>query len=91
MSTILIEAIVKKNIKQVKKLIGKGACPNSNVADNSGLSAMHFACQSSDDIFKFLLDHGGSIFKRDSDGTSVFDCSKSNRSIHNIIIKHMSG
>ena len=56
-----VDAIVDRNFKKVAYFLGQGADPNS-VIDASGLSGMHFACQSSVSIFKCLLDHGGSIF-----------------------------
>ena len=80
----LIDAIIDRTFNKVKKLMGQGADPNS-VIDASGLSAMHFACQSTVSIFKCLLDHGGSIFNQDVDGVSVFEYSKNTPEIHHLI------
>ena len=41
----LFEAIIQKNTQKVKSILEQGANPNS-IIDASGLSAMHFACQS---------------------------------------------
>ena len=57
----LVDAIVDRDYEEVNFLLDQGADPNS-IIDRSGLSAMHFACQSTVSIFKCLLDHGGSIF-----------------------------
>ena len=64
------EPIIKKNTKKVKYVLEQGANPNY-VIDTSELSAMHFTCQSTENIFKYLLEFGVSIFNRDSDGVSV--------------------
>ena len=52
--------------------LGQGDDPNF-VIDASGLPAIHFSCQSTAGIFKYLLESGRSIFNRDSDGASVID------------------
>ena len=44
----LIDAIIDRKFNKVKKLMGQGADPNLTIDDVSGLSAMHFSCQSSD-------------------------------------------
>ncbi len=80
----LFEAIIQKNTKKVKYCLEQGANPNSAI-DASGLSAMHFACQSTAGIFKHLLEFGGSIFNRDSDGVSVIDYASINPEIHRLI------
>ena len=82
----LFEAIIHKNTKKVKYTLEQGANPNS-IIDASGLSAMHFACQSTADIFKYLLEFGGSIFNRDSDGVSVIEYASINPEIHRLIRK----
>ena len=79
-----IDAIVDRNFKKVAYFLGQGADPNS-VIDASGLSAMHFGCQSTVSIFKCLLDHGGSIFNRDIDGVSVLEYSKNTPEIYRLI------
>ena len=79
-----VDAIVDRNFKKVAYFLGQSADPNS-VIDASGLSAMHFACQSSVSIFKCLLDHGGSIFNRDIDGVSVLEYSKNSLEIYRLI------
>lgn len=79
-----VDAIVDRNFKKVAYFLGQGADPNS-VIDASGLSAMHFACQSTVSIFKCLLDHGGSIFNRDVDGVSVLEYSKNTPEIYRLI------
>ena len=79
-----VDAIVDRNFKKVAYFLGQGADPNS-VIDASGLSAMHFACQSTVSIFKCLLDHGGSIFNRDIDGVSVLEYSKNTPEIYRLI------
>ncbi len=48
---------------------------------------MHFACQSTAGIFKYLLEFGGSIFNRDNDGVSVIECASNNPEIHRLIRK----
>ena len=48
---------------------------------------MHFACQSTAGIFEYLLEFGGSIFNRDSDGVSVIECASNNPEIHPLIRK----
>ncbi len=75
---------VDRDYEEVKFLLEQGADPNS-VIDASGLSAMHFACQSTVSIFKCLLDHGGSIFNRDIDGVSVLEYSKNTPEIFHLI------
>ena len=82
----LFEAIIQKNTKKVKYTLEHGANPNS-IIDASGLSAMHFACQSTAGIFKYLLEFDGSIFNRDSDGVSVIECASNNPVIHRLIRK----
>ncbi|MDG2450964.1 MAG: ankyrin repeat domain-containing protein [Saprospiraceae bacterium] len=82
----LFEAIIHKNTKKVKYTLEQGANPNS-IIDASGLSAMHFACQSTASIFEYLLEVGGSIFNRDSDGVSVIECASNNPKIHRLIRK----
>ena len=82
----LFEAIVQKNTKKVKSILEQGVNPNS-IIDASGLSAMHFACQSTAGIFKYLLEFGGSIFNRDSDGVSVIECASINPEIRRLIRK----
>ena len=82
--TELIDSIIEKNIDKVKYFLEQGADPNF-VIDSSGLSAMHFSCQSTVGIFKCLLDYGGSIFKRDSDGVSVIDYARNTPEIHHLI------
>jgi len=69
----LFEVIIQKNTKKVKSILEQGANPNS-IIDTSGLTAMHFACQYTAGIFEYLLEVGGSIFNRDSDGVSVIEC-----------------
>ena len=51
----LFEAIIQKNTQKVKSILEQGANPNS-IIDASGLSAMHFACQSTAGIFEYLLE-----------------------------------
>ena len=46
----LFEVIIQKNSQKVKSILEQGANPNS-IIDASGLSAMHFACQSTAGIF----------------------------------------
>ena len=58
-----------------------------SIIDASGLSAMHFACQSTAGIFKYLLEFGGSIFNRDSDGVSVIECASNNPEIYRLLRK----
>ena len=82
----LFEAIIQKNTKKVKYVLEQGANPNS-IIDASGLSAMHFACQSTAGFFEYLLEVGGSIFNRDSDGVSVIKCASNNPVIHRLIRK----
>jgi len=82
----LFEAIIQKNTKKVKSILEQGANPNS-IIDASGLSAMHFACQSTADIFEYLLEFGGSIFNRDSDEVSVIEYASINPEIHRLIRK----
>ena len=82
----LFEVIIQKNTQKVKYVLEKGANPNSRI-DNSGLSAMHFASQSTAGIFEYLLEVGGSIFNRDSDGVSVIDYASINPEIHRLIRK----
>ncbi len=48
---------------------------------------MHFACQSTAGIFKYLLEFGGSIFNRDSDGVSVIECASNNPEIYRLFRK----
>ena len=59
----LFEAIIQKNTKKVKSVLEQGANPNP-IIDASGLSVMHFACQSTAGIFKYLLEFAGSIFNK---------------------------
>ena len=80
----LIDSIIDRDIEKVKYLLEQGADPNS-VIDASGLSAMHFACQSTVGIFKCLLDFGGSIFNRDIDGVSVIDYARNTPEIYALI------
>jgi len=82
----LFEAIIQKNTQKVKSILEQGANPNS-IIDTSGLSAMHFACQSTAGIFEYLLEFGGSIFNRDSDGVSVIESASNNPVIHRLIGK----
>ena len=84
----LFEAIIQKNTKKVKYVLEQGANPNS-IIDTSGLSAMHFACQSTAGIFEYLLEVGGSIFNRDSDGVSVIECASINPEIHRLDSKKL--
>ena len=81
----LIDAIIDRKFNKVKKLMGQSADPNLTIDDDSGLSAMHFACQSSEDIFKCLLDFGGSIFNKDSDRISVIEYARNTPEIHRLI------
>ena len=48
---------------------------------------MHIACQSTAGIFEYLLEVGGSIFNRDSDGVSVIECSSNNPEIYRLLRK----
>ena len=82
----LFEAIIQKNTQKVKSILEQGANPNS-IIDASGLSAMNFACQSTAGIFKYLLEVGGSIFNRDSDGVSVIEYASNNPEIYRLIRK----
>ena len=82
----LFEAIIQKNTKKVKYTLEHGTNPHS-IIDASGLSAMHFACQSTAGIFEYLLEFGGSIFNRDSDGVSVIESASNNPVIHRLIRK----
>ena len=82
----LFEAIIQKNTQKVKSILEQGANPNS-IIDASGLSAIHIACQSTAGIFKYLLEFGGSIFNRDSDGVSVIECASNNPEIQRLIRK----
>ena len=84
----LFEAIIQKNTQKVKSILEQGANPNS-IIDASGLSAMHFVCQSTAGIFEYLLEVGGSIFNRDSDGVSVIECASINREIHRLNSKKL--
>ena len=84
----LFEAIIQKNTQKVKSILEQGANPNS-IIDTSGLSAMHFACQSTAGIFKYLLEIGGLIFNRDSDGVSVIECASNNPEIHRLDSKKL--
>ena len=72
----LFEAIIQRNTQKVKSILEQGANPNS-IIDTSGLSAMHFACQSTASIFKYLLEFGGLISNRDNDAVSVSDLAES--------------
>ena len=82
----LIDAIVNRNFKKVVYYLQQGADQNYLI-DASGLSAMHFACQSTAGIFKNLLEFGGSIFNRDSDGVSVIEYASNNPEIYRLIRK----
>ena len=82
----LFEAIIQKNTQKVKSILEQGANPNS-IIDTSALSVMHFLCQSTAGIFKYLLEFGGSIFNRDSDGVSVIECASNNPEIYRLLRK----
>ena len=82
----LFKAIIQKNIKKVEYHLDYRPDPNS-IIDVSGLSVMHFSCQSTDGIFKHLLECGGSTFNRDSDAVSIIDYASFNPEIHRLIGK----
>ncbi len=82
----LFEDIIQKNTKKVKYVLEQGANPNS-IIDASEHSAMHFVCQSTTVIFKLLLEFGGLIFNRDSDGISVIECASNNPEIYRLLRK----
>lgn len=89
--TLLIEAILNKDILKIEQLLASGARPDK--ADKDGKSALHYAVRSGqEEVAQLLLKHGAAINPRDKTlATPLFEALESPRPFEMLIFLLRNG